>query len=735
MSRLTEYNQELTGVMFDALDDMINAALEGDGPGGAGQRPLQEYTEAELRQLWRAGRIDEAQWTAELQARGANAQAASDQIARQKTVGISTAAATRGQLTPSEAAAVNAFQNSVIQATPTPVPANAGAQSASAGAGGASDASLVAANPGSARASASADASAGGVSGVTAGAPTGGNVGPGGRTVAQIAGKPYMSEEERAWYLAQPAAERAAAEAAARGGASPGTGGTGGTGTAAATRKPAASGELGALLDSFEGFSDKDVINAYYQGEIDRDQLKQLLDIRNTTTNKDGSTTSKYTDASLERYLKQVDAEKPQKKLTKADLLGTQGANLAAKFNPRAEGFGSVQSVGTGSGINATFDDLFGPGSGGTGAIVAFDQFGRPELSHLSLGGQQMAATASQMSPLNGGKAWGTSTADILAQRGIKPTGDPVKDAELLSQSLATQAMNAEMFPGASPSDLNRMSIIGLTGQDPATRRVNPATGNYADLDSALGPIEPFATGGRVSVRSRDVIGAGPLAPQTGGEEAEPDTALRGIWNDEEYQDRIRRSFARDERRSELAEQEQKVLKENLETALQARRRAAQGYLWDMAGLPRALEIPKPLLGGGMDLPIGVEYAFEPESVRERRRDALLNPPPPAPAPAPPVPQVQIIGPVPGMEWAPRRSFAGGGDMVTDEPLIGVGVYSREPRFVMSEGEMLSIEPLDKSFAATNRRKRQEDEIIGAASLLSESGRKALSTLVHGRVA
>src|SRR3990167_2499110 len=61
------------------------------GESGTAPRPLESYSGTELRQLWRAGRISEDDWRAELVARGDSAQSANDEIARQKNIGVSTA--------------------------------------------------------------------------------------------------------------------------------------------------------------------------------------------------------------------------------------------------------------------------------------------------------------------------------------------------------------------------------------------------------------------------------------------------------------------------------------------------------------------------------------------------------------------------------------------------------------------------------------------------------------------
>src|SRR3990167_5591134 len=112
--------------LVSQIDDKVLKDLSGD----EAPRPLEPYSGTELRQLWRAGRISEQEWNAELVARGDSAQSANDEIARQKNIGVSTAASTRGQLTASEAAAVSSLKAS---APPPPPPLADAAASATAG--------------------------------------------------------------------------------------------------------------------------------------------------------------------------------------------------------------------------------------------------------------------------------------------------------------------------------------------------------------------------------------------------------------------------------------------------------------------------------------------------------------------------------------------------------------------------------------------------------------------------
>src|SRR3990167_4523353 len=105
------------------------------GESGTAPRALEAYSGTELRQLWRAGRISPEEWHAELVARGDSAQSANDEIARQKNIGVSTAASTRGQLTASESAAVSSLKTSA-PSPPAPVANAAASATAGAQAGG-----------------------------------------------------------------------------------------------------------------------------------------------------------------------------------------------------------------------------------------------------------------------------------------------------------------------------------------------------------------------------------------------------------------------------------------------------------------------------------------------------------------------------------------------------------------------------------------------------------------------
>lgn len=100
---------------FDA-DALIREILGGDSTPTPTKRPWEGYAESDLRQHWRAGHLTEAEWQAELEARGKTAQQARDIMAYQKTVGVDA----KGQLTSSEQRAITALAESRAAAAPKP---------------------------------------------------------------------------------------------------------------------------------------------------------------------------------------------------------------------------------------------------------------------------------------------------------------------------------------------------------------------------------------------------------------------------------------------------------------------------------------------------------------------------------------------------------------------------------------------------------------------------------------
>jgi len=225
-------------VTMDAIDQLIADRMAGKtATQPSAKRPLEGRNESELRQLWRAGRITEEEWRSELAARGKTPQQVADALAYQKGVGLDT----KGNLTSSEARAVEALRNAVLPAPAQPpsmpslnsnfAPPATGVTS-SAQAGGISPASLQANNVDPAQATSTAM----GWQNPDVYASSGGAVGPAGRTVDQIRGTEYLSDAERDWYLRQ------------TGGAAGGGGASGGSG-GGSTPKPVAPNSRADLLN------------------------------------------------------------------------------------------------------------------------------------------------------------------------------------------------------------------------------------------------------------------------------------------------------------------------------------------------------------------------------------------------------------------------------------------------------------------------------------------------------
>lgn len=256
----------------------------GATPTGEQKAPYSTLSDTELRQYWRAGVITEEQWKAALVAKGDSDFDAQAKIARNQNVGLSTAAATKGQLTASEAAAVEAIKkvsaSAKLDSWESPSQAAKGLSSISGEATGqpAAPATAGGARPSQAQIAqflrdANGDegelgARKEGLTAFLAGqevapewleaweasarkvptsaAPTGtaaksaavGPKGPNGepgRTYAQITGTDYKSQEERDWYWAQQGGKPPAAGAPAKSTANP-------TASAPTTKAASASG-------------------------------------------------------------------------------------------------------------------------------------------------------------------------------------------------------------------------------------------------------------------------------------------------------------------------------------------------------------------------------------------------------------------------------------------------------------------------------------------------------------
>lgn len=226
---ITRYDLDYEDIVYQLTDEekrAIAEAIAGGGGGGGGtatqqRRELEAYSETELRQLWRAERITEEQWKAELVARGASQQAAADSVARAKNVGVSTAVKTRGELTASEQAAVDSLRASAPPPPPQMPPFSPYSPSPQSDPQRPYDQNQILTSRYPEFGQQAAGAS---------------GTGPAGRTFDEVTGKDYLSAEERTWYLA---------EAKRRGGGGGGGASTGGGSTASTSRTSSGGGSGG----------------------------------------------------------------------------------------------------------------------------------------------------------------------------------------------------------------------------------------------------------------------------------------------------------------------------------------------------------------------------------------------------------------------------------------------------------------------------------------------------------
>ena len=246
-----------------------------------------------------------------------------------------------------------------------------------------------------------------------------------------------------------------------------------GSGTAAKATKPGVPDHLKGWFDLFKGLDDKAIVEAYYNGEegLDRNILGQLLAYRNM----DEKGVSKWTEASLSRYLDQIDAEKP---------LGIRKADLSAQFDTSRADFGAKGTFGSGSlGQGIREDGLFTPNSGGFGLVPGSDQSGNlfPAAAVVN---NQLYPAYSAMAPDAKGKygnwqdenrAFYNGISGIAAQRGMRP------DSTLgdIGQSLQEQNRMMEMY-GADPSRAMLAANVASGAYNPANDRIDPSSGRPA---------------------------------------------------------------------------------------------------------------------------------------------------------------------------------------------------------------------------------------------------------------
>jgi len=339
----------------------------------------------------------------------------------------------------------------------------------------------------------------GGIGGITGTASGASTMGPAGRTAAQVAGTAYLNEAEAAWYRALPTSVKAAVEGGTggtgSGGSSAATGSAGGTATSA--KPPAAPPQLQGLLDSFEGFSDKDVVEAYYKGEIDREQLAALITVRNTSD----KGVPKYTTASLDRYLTQVDADKPVPKRTAMDVLGERFGNISRQYNPSDPSFGGKGTFGS-QGQSIPGQRLFTAQSEGEGLIPYTNPGGSQGLAGTVVNNQLFPNL-----PVDDKYLYSGSPASILQQSGVyvAPNTSPATQMQALGNLIALREFIMENNPGASPSMVNSAAVAMM---QPANPKHDPAAGSFANLSDPLSATPMFAQGGSMTLKE-PVMGLG----------------------------------------------------------------------------------------------------------------------------------------------------------------------------------------------------------------------------------
>lgn len=439
---LTRYLPEFEDIVF-ADPPPPSRYLPGAGGGGGSsggssapsvkpnKTPLSDYSPSELRQLWRADRISEDEWQTELQARNMTAQAARDEISRQKNVGLSTAASTRGQPTASEKAAVDALKGSA------PTAEQLLDQRIARG-----DYGLQGPTPSGAP-----------LEDIT-GRASSGSVGPEGRTVDEIRGKDYLSDAERSWYLAQTKGTPAPAGGTAR--ASTGGGSTSAAPAASGTRATAA--PAGKLLQGSISRDELDSLKATFSGA--------LASIRNA----DGTTDVYVRQPDGSYDYRRTDAAQtvPQRKLSPAEQAATSFVNTQQilRGSPPLEGDVTLgrertpPSVGSVTGLPPS--EIMGGGQ----EYYAQPQEIRGPVSALGQPGELVGV---EMPYAGGSRQYhvGTARGDIQAA-GMIPTGDPSKD---LQTALAINAKRANMLAeGMSPLQVQDFFDTQNLGKDVYSR-------------------------------------------------------------------------------------------------------------------------------------------------------------------------------------------------------------------------------------------------------------------------
>lgn len=504
-------------------DEWIRDTL---GGGSATRRPLEGYSESELRLKWRAGQITDAEWEAELVGRGATPQQAKEQVAIQKNTGVSTAAATRGQLTPGEAAAVEAIR----AAAPPPPPA--------AAAPGATPGAAIFNQPTTMPTSLASRMQQARAVGMNPLRPADEAIGPAGRTVDQIRGTEYLSEAERQWYLAQigstpsPSPSTPMSSAAASGGSGGKSAGGVSTSAASAVPKPP-------LPNSREDLISRGAVQVGTTPVLEGQQYRRVNGVIQAA---DGSW---YI---VDPQMQPVSGPYPnQTQASAANVYSDIGA--AVTTNPYAS-LGSMAAMGAarprisaGSGMDATasIDDVIGathsrndmrgdflgsiqPFQSGLGKPLDVVRGAIPDYGGLrdvsDAYGNIQSFTGRTTNDLGQEIAIGTgntSAQDLLFQ-GLKASDVAKMSPEKMTQ--AQQAISAMRQAGTMP-DLGALASqwgysLNDAGSpvDVSSSVYTPFEQEYAKVMKAIGQDpyavdtlpETYATGGSMTVREPSVI-------------------------------------------------------------------------------------------------------------------------------------------------------------------------------------------------------------------------------------
>jgi len=584
------------------------------GASGSTQTTFGDYTDTELRQLWRGEQITEDQWVQELIDRGNSESAARNQIARQKTIGISTAKSTAGQLTPSEQNAVNALK---AGAPPRDVPGALNGNAAQF------YEPIGPALPG-------------------ASSPT-------------LTGRANVIPES--------------AGGPAQGGGST----TDGGGPPVPQRK-------------YPNLSVADLFTFYGQGNISEADLTAELKAIGFNAEEQKLLFIKY--APEAKPLTALDYSQANAN----QLMGLRDRFTSGDFGPNVQKFGSLGVELPTTGVNAQ-----GQQEGFTFGYKS-PKGGTPDAGVPFMAGAWLPEGQGQSSQYMTGQ----NVADILRARGIQATGDLVTDLETLGTVNYLGDTIRGWNPNLAPGQEYQQVVSNLTA---GTNRQTVPSGTIGALDNPLNLIDindylktppalkksatSYAQGGTAIInQGPERIYGGTPPPLT-----EPPPEVYGGGR---------------ERRYELTQ----IDKHRAAEAEAARRGRYEQAYWNWQGRNSPPAFPSyldwggqsyqhgqggPSTGGGIDqvlLRAILAGQGQPSGLSNLGNDVGVM-----------TDTGMFYDPSLGARGfanleasrtnSPYR-FAGGGSMVTDEPIIGVGQNSGQPRFQLGEAgaELMSVTPL-----------------------------------------